>query len=229
MNAALLAFVSVLPAYHLPATPASCAHTSYARKVDARMSSAEEAAKRAWMAKQAPQRHGAMPDAAEQQRTLEEARQRMRDAMGADALKSGRGAAFGFGGEDDEYYGHGQLPRELDPRYQDEVDLVTGKPLSSSMSDSTRGQGFGGATQGWARKPETGPTGPPPVEGTLRAPGQAKLGRPAVPTQAYTYDLTPPRENEAAEGAADAPADLVQQQEDELLRALRESVGEEGA
>ena len=63
----------------------------------------------------------------------------------------------------------------------------------------------------------------------LVAPGQAKLGRPAVPTQAYTYDLTPPRENEAAEGAADAPADLVQQQEDDLLRALRESVGEEGA
>ena len=51
----------------------------------------------------------------------------------------------------------------------------TGDPWTS-----TRG-GFDGRSENWARKAEEEDPNPPPVAGTLRAPGQAKLSTPERP------------------------------------------------
>ena len=71
------------------------------------------------------------------------------------------------------------------------------------------------------------------MEGTLRAPGQAKLSQPMVPVQAYLYDgltstgeIKRGMEGDEGAAAAEAPADMVLQQEEDLLQALRSAVGE---
>ena len=141
------------------------------------MSTAEEEAKRAWMAKQEREMERPRISNEEVQASMHAAnaaaRARGLAAMGGkDALRSGK--MQGFGAEDTEYYGYGeqQLMEMPDDR---EIDLLTGKPLSQGGDYDPRAQGFGGRSAGWARKPETTPSGPPPMEGTLRAPGQVRL------------------------------------------------------
>ena len=222
-------------AFHLPVTPSCVAVPGH--RLAARMCSAEEEAKRAWFAKQqatGPGAHRTTADElAEQQRQREEARKRMKAAMGeSGALQRGEGEAFGFGGSDDEWYGVGTRPHELDPRFAGEVDLLTGKPLSRD-TEQRRGEGFGGRTSGWGRKAEVVSSSGPAMEGTLRAPGQAKLSQPMVPVQAYLYDgltstgeIKRGMEGDEGAAAAEAPADMVLQQEEDLLQALRSAVGE---
>lgn len=188
-----------------------------------RMSAAEEEAKSAWLAKQerkAEPRAGVhdTTDADDNQA----ARKRMLAAMGGkEALHSSN--MQGFGVPDTEYYGYGQKPPEMPDG--DEVDLLTGKPLSHE--DPRGGAGFGGRSQGWSRKPETTPSGPPPMEGTLRAPGQVQLSQPTVSVQAYEYGYAADVEDGEVQGAA--VVEEVQSataEEEELLRALRATFGE---
>ena len=142
-----------------------------------RMSAAEEEAKRAWLAKQeratgSPPRISNEESQAAMHAANAAARARGLAAMGGkDALRSRK--MQGFGAEDTEYYGYGEQPQEMpDDR---EIDLLTGKPLSDGGDHDPRAQGFGGRQAGWARKAETTPSGPPPMEGTLRTPGQERL------------------------------------------------------
>ena len=142
-----------------------------------RMSAAEEEAKRAWLAKQeratgSPPRLSNEESQAAMHAANAAARARGLAAMGGkDALRSRK--MQGFGAEDTEYYGYGEQPQEMpDDR---EIDLLTGKPLSDGGDHDPRAQGFGGRQAGWARKAETTPSGPPPMEGTLRTPGQERL------------------------------------------------------
>ena len=141
------------------------------------MSAAEEEAKRAWLAKQeratgSPPRISNEESQAEIHAANAAARARGLAAMGGkDALRSRK--MQGFGAEDTEYYGYGEEPQEMpDDR---EIDLLTGKPLNDGGDHDPRAQGFGGRSAGWARKAETTPSGPPPMEGTLRTPGQERL------------------------------------------------------
>ena len=140
-------------------------------------SAAEEEAKRAWLAKQeratgSPARISNEESQAAMHAANAAARARGLAAMGGkDALRSRK--MQGFGAEDTEYYGYGEQPQEMpDDR---EIDLLTGKPLSDGGDHDPRAQGFGGRSAGWARKAETTPSGPPPMEGTLRTPGQERL------------------------------------------------------
>ena len=142
-----------------------------------RMSTAEEEAKRAWLAKQeratgSPPRISNEESQAAMHAANAAARSRGLAAMGGkDALRSRK--MQGFGAEDTEYYGYGEQPQEMpDDR---EIDLLTGKPLSDGGDHDPRAQGFGGRSAGWGRKAETTPSGPPPMEGTLRTPGQERL------------------------------------------------------
>ena len=158
-----------------------------------RMSTAEEEAKRAWMAKQ-ERETGSTPRVSneEAQATMQAAnaaaRARGLAAMGGkDALRSGK--MQGFGVEDTEYYGYGEQLMEMpDDR---EIDLLTGKPLSQGGDYDPRAQGFGGRSAGWARKPETTPSSSPPMEGTLRAPGQVRLTLTLSPSPSPTLSLSP--------------------------------------
>ena len=158
-----------------------------------RMSTAEEEAKRAWMAKQEGET-GSTPRVSneEAQATMQAAnaaaRARGLAAMGGkDALRSGK--MQGFGAVDTEYYGYGEQMVEMpDER---EIDLLTGKPLNQEGDYDSRAQGFGGRSAGWARKPETIPSGPPPMEGTLRAPGQVRLTLTSTLTPTLTLSPSP--------------------------------------
>lgn len=100
------------------------------------------------------------------QNEREAARKRMLALMGGsnEKLRRGGGVAFGFGAEDDEDYGYGPRPSQqwrLDEYDADQIDPMDGDPFD----DRPRGK---------ARKVEVTPAGPPPMEGTLRAPGQAQ-------------------------------------------------------
>ena len=193
-----------------------------------RMSTAEEEAKSAWLAKQERDTRSTLPRAPEADADNNQAaRKRMLAAMGGkDALRSGK--MQGFGAEDTEYYGYGEKPQEMPE--DSEIDLLTGKPLSQGGDYDPRAQGFGGRTEGWARKPETAPSGPPPMEGTLLSPGQVRLSQPAVPVQAYEYGFATGAQTEEVQGAAaEEPVQTAAaEEEEELLRALRASFGEGG-
>ena len=145
------------------------------------------------------------------------ARRRMRDMMGGDSekLRRGAGAAFGFGGMDREDYGLGnghELPMEMD--------LLTGKPLEVT---SLKGDGFDGRKKDWRRKPELGLVGPPPMENSLRAPGQ-------VSPPAFPGESDPPVQ------AADALEQELEHEGEALLKAWKAhkknrstTAGEDGA
>ena len=140
-------------------------------------SSAEDEAKKRMLARlgegttwrdgnRVPQSEEAAKSFAQQESA--EARKRMLAMMGgsSDKLKRGLGAAFGFGGEDDETYGY--KPRRREP--MQEIDVVTGKPINGPIDPD---EAFANRIQEWSRKPAIVDPNPPPMPNTLRAPGQA--------------------------------------------------------
>ena len=134
-----------------------------------------------------------------------EARKRMLEAMGGDsqALETGAGSAFGYGGFDDTDYGYGPSKErpygddDDDDRYDSEGrnelpgvsklpgwftrNLMTDEQLADSKQVNTGG--FGGRTQNWNRKAEKEEdvSGARP-ENTLRAPGESSIA-----VQTYMY------------------------------------------
>ena len=180
--------------------------------------SPEEAAKRAWLARQEETQATAPQPSVEtaasiaaKQNEREENRKRMLAMMGgsSEKLRRHEGAAFGFGGVDDEDYGQER---------EGEIDLQTGIPLAAMERP---GNSFDGRNEGWARKPALQNPNPPPMANTLRAPGQHGTIR-AEPAAPAAPAAEQPLESVASESTMDVEKRRKAAEEEEaLLAALR--------
>jgi hypothetical protein len=173
---------------------------------------------------------------AAQRAEREEARKRMLAAMGKTGIEDGSaGSYFGYG-QDDTDYGYGPPREPLEPAAADDADLpmwmTRELPEGLSVRDDAQGSlwtsskaGFDGRHDGWMRKPEMEDPNPPPVPGTLRAPGQANV--PGVPVQNFMYDFLggpgeePPAEPEAMDDPA-FPYEEFRKAKEEYERRMRE-------
>ena len=197
------------------------------------MNSAEEEARRRWLAKQDEGREPISQDNKERTRSTDDAfamkkaaRERMVQAMGdsgVEKLNRGLGSAFGFGMLDDENYGYGPPPPK-EPIIDDNAfgpEWLTSDPVQAKdllqkqedgywQSESSVGHGFDGREANWKRKAEMGNPNPPSRADTLRAPNPD-----ARPIQSFMHNYGSAREDARKMQELDAL-----EQEEELLAAL---------